>query len=103
MHTKLPQLRANKSPLLQVYLHTANSETYMSHCLTHTHDTNTSLTVVNYKQNITPSVCGKKLLEAAEVIKKWESRLDSLKGEEMATLRYPWRRGNNNNNKNDII
>ena len=43
MHTKLPQLRANKSPLLQAYLHTANSETYMSHCLTHTHMTLTLL------------------------------------------------------------
>ena len=59
MHTKLPQLRANKSPLLQAYLHTANSETYMPHCLTHTHDTNTSLTVVIYQQNTTPLVCGK--------------------------------------------
>ena len=29
MHTKLAQLRANKSPLLQSYLHTVNSETYM--------------------------------------------------------------------------
>ena len=43
MHTKLAQLRANKSPLLQSYLHTVNPDTYMPQsplCLTHTHDTN---------------------------------------------------------------
>ena len=43
MRTKLAQLRANKSPLLQSYLHTVNPETYMSQCplrLSHTHDTN---------------------------------------------------------------
>ena len=43
MRTKLAQLKANKSPLLQSYLHTVNPETYKSQCplcLSHTHDTN---------------------------------------------------------------
>ena len=40
MHTKLAQLRANKSPLLESYLHTVNPETYMPQCplcLSHIH------------------------------------------------------------------
>ena len=43
MCTKLAQLRANKSPLLQSYLHTVNPETFMPQyplCFSHTHDTN---------------------------------------------------------------
>ena len=43
LHTKLAQLRANKSPLLQSYLRTVNPETYTPQCplcLSHTHDTN---------------------------------------------------------------
>ena len=43
MHTILVQLKANKSPLLQSYLHTVNPETYTPQwplCLSHTHDTN---------------------------------------------------------------
>ena len=43
MSTKLAQLRANKAPLLQSYVHTMNPETYTSQCplcLSHTHDTN---------------------------------------------------------------
>ena len=46
MRTKLAQLRANKSPFLQSYLHTVNPETYTSQCslcLSHTHDTNQHL------------------------------------------------------------
>ena len=41
--TTLAQLRANKSILLQSYLHTVNHETYMPQCplcLSHTHDIN---------------------------------------------------------------
>ena len=42
MRTKLAQLRANKLPLLQSYLHTVNPETtpQCPLCLSHTHDTN---------------------------------------------------------------
>ena len=43
VQSKLAQLRANKSPLLQSYLNTVNPETYMpqcSLCLSHTHNTN---------------------------------------------------------------
>ena len=42
MRAKLPQLRANKSPLSQSYLHTVYPETYTpqcSLCLSHIHDT----------------------------------------------------------------
>ena len=43
MRTKLAQLRSNKLPLSQSYLHTVNPETYTPQCplcLSHTHDTN---------------------------------------------------------------
>ena len=43
MHTKLAQLKANKSSLLQNYPHTVNPDTYMPQrplCLTHMHDIN---------------------------------------------------------------
>ena len=43
MPTKLAQLRANTSPLLQSYQHSVNPDTYapqFSLCLTHTHYTN---------------------------------------------------------------
>ena len=43
MRTKLSQLRANKSPLLQSYLLIVNHKTYMPQCslrLSHTHETN---------------------------------------------------------------
>ena len=43
MRTKVAQLRANKLPLLQSYLHTVKPETYMPQCqlcLSHTPDTN---------------------------------------------------------------
>ena len=43
MRTKVAQLRANKSPLLQSYLHTVNPDTYMPQCprcFSHTHGTN---------------------------------------------------------------
>ena len=75
MRTKLAQLRANKSPLLQSYLHTVNPNTYTPQCplcLSQTHDTN-SLTAVNYQHSTTS--LWKRPLEAAEVIQEWESRL----------------------------
>ena len=64
MHTKLAQFRANKSLLLQSYLHTVNPETYTLQCplfLSHTHDTSHLLTAVKYQHNTTPLVCGKSL------------------------------------------
>ena len=60
MHKKLEQLRANKSPPMQSYLHIVNPETYTSQCplcLSHTRDTNclliASLTAVNYQHSTT--------------------------------------------------
>ena len=43
MRAKLPQLRANKSPLSQIYLHTVNPKIYTPQCplcLSHTDGTN---------------------------------------------------------------
>ena len=82
MRAKLPQLRANKSPLSQSYLHTVNPETYTpqcSLCLSHTHDTNHlfNCSQLPTKHN-TPSLW-EKSLEAAEVIQEWESRLTFLR------------------------
>ena len=80
MRTKLAQLRANKSPLLQSYLHTVNPDTYTPQCalcLSHTHDTNYLVTAVKY--HTTPLVCKKKPIEATEVIQEWKSRLTSLR------------------------
>ena len=71
MCTKLAQLRANKSPLLQSYLHTVNPETYMPQCplcLSYTHDTNHLLNCSQVsaqhnttQHNTTPLVCRKSL------------------------------------------
>ena len=67
LHTKLAQLKANKSPLLQSYLliHTVNPKTYMQQCplcLSHTHMTLiSSLTVMKCQHNTTPLVCEKSL------------------------------------------
>ena len=64
MRTKLAQLRANKSPLSQSYLHAVNPETYtpQSHYACFTHMTLiTSLTAAKYQHNTTPLVCGKSL------------------------------------------
>ena len=82
MRTKLAQLKANKSPLLQSYLHTVNPDTYMPQYplwLSPTHDTNHlfNCSQVPTQHNITS--LWKKPLEAAEVIPKWKSRLASLK------------------------
>ena len=65
MRTKLAQLRSNKSPLFQSYLHTVNPETYTPQCpicLSHTHDQ------VPAQHNTTSQ--WKKPLEAAEVIQE---------------------------------
>ena len=66
MHTKLAQLRANKSPLLQSDQHTVNPENYMPQyhlCLSHTHDINHlfNCNQVSTQHNTTPIVCGKSL------------------------------------------
>ena len=81
MHTKLAQLRANKSPLLQSYLHTVNPETYMSHAhyACHTHDTNHFFNCSQRTTQHNTTSLWKKPLEAAEVIQEWESRLASLR------------------------
>ena len=58
MRIKLAQLRANKLPLLQSYLHTINPDTYTQQCplcLSHT------TTPVKYQHNITSLLCGKSL------------------------------------------
>ena len=66
---KLAQLKANKSPLLQSYLHTGNPDTYKSQwplCFTQAHDTNhPSVTVVKYEHNTS---LWKNPLEAEEVV-----------------------------------
>ena len=82
MRTKLAQLKANKSPLLQSYLHTVDPETYKPQwplCLSHTHDTNHlfNCNQLPTQHNTTTSLW-KKPLKAAEVIQEWESRLASL-------------------------
>ena len=70
MHRKLAQPRANKSSLLQSYLHTVNHYTYILQCLTHTHDLNhlCNCSQVLKQHNITS--LWKKLLEATEVIQE---------------------------------
>ena len=82
MRTKLAQLTANKSPLLQSYLHTVNIEIYMPQCplcLSHTNDTNHLFHCSQFPTQHNATSLWKKLLEAAEVIQKWESRLASLR------------------------
>ena len=64
MLTKPVQRRANKSPLLQSYLHSVNPNNYMPQCLlclSHTLTLITSVTVVKHQHNTTPLVCGKSL------------------------------------------
>ena len=80
MHTKLPQLRANKLPLLQSYLYTMNPETYTPQCLlclSHTHDTNHLFNSNQVTTQHNTTSLWKKPLEVAEVIQEWESRLAS--------------------------
>ena len=71
MCTKLAQLRANKSPLLQSYLHTVNPETYMPQCplcLSPTHDTNHHCNCSQLPTQHNTTSLWKKPLEATEVI-----------------------------------
>ena len=82
MRTKLAQLKVNKSPLLQSYLHIVNPDTYMPQCplcLSHRHDINHlfNCSQLPTQHNITSP--WKKPLEAAEVVQEWESRLASLR------------------------
>ena len=70
MRTKLAQLRANKSPLLQSYLKTRNLTLHATIplCLIHTNDTNHLLNVAKSQHNTTPrfygrSFCKKKSLD----------------------------------------
>ena len=82
MLTKLAQLRANKSPLLQSYLHTVNPDTYIPQsplCLTHTHDTNRLFNGSQVPIQHNTTRLWKKPLEAAMVIRDWESRLTTFK------------------------
>ena len=79
MCTKLAQLRANKSPLSQSYLHLVDPETYTSQCLSHTHDTNHLFNCSQLPAQHNTTSLWKKPLEAAEVIQEWESRLTSLR------------------------
>ena len=58
MCTKLAQLRANKSPLMQSYLHTVNPKTYMPHAY---YDTNHLYNCSQVPHNTTTLVCGKSL------------------------------------------
>ena len=92
MRTKLAQLRANKSPLLQSYLHTVNPDTYMPQCplcLSHTHDTNYLFNCSQVPTQHNTTSLWKKPSEAAEVIKEWKSRLTSFRDYGMDTPKYP--------------
>ena len=83
MRTKLAKLRANKSLLLQSYIHAVNPETYTSRCplhLSHTHDTNHLFNCSQPPTQHKITSLWKKPLEAAEVIQEWESKLASLRG-----------------------
>ena len=73
MHTKLAQLKANKSPLLQSYLHTVNSENYVPQCplcLSHTHETNHLFNFSQLPTQHHTTNLWKKPLQAAEVIQE---------------------------------
>ena len=79
---KLAQGRANKSPLLQSYLHTVNPKTYTVQCplcWSHTHDTNHLFNCSQVPTQHNTTSLWKMPLESAEVIRKWESRLASLR------------------------
>ena len=78
MRTKLPKLRANKSPLLQSYLHTASRNACPPQCplrLTHTHNTNH---LFNCSQVLTQhhdTSQWKRPLNVTKIIQEWKSRL----------------------------
>ena len=81
MRTKLAQVRANKSLLLQNYLHTVNPVAYTPQCplcLSHTHDTHHLFNCNQVATQYNATNRWKRSLEAAEVIREWESRLASL-------------------------
>ena len=64
MCTKLSQFRANKSLLLQSYLHTLNPKIYTPQCplcFPQTHDTNYLFNCSQLPTQCTPLVCGKSL------------------------------------------
>ena len=82
MRTELAQVRVNKSPLLQSYLHTVNPEAYTPQCplcLSHTHDTNHNFNCSQLPTQHNTTSLWKNPLKAAEVIQEWESRLASLR------------------------
>ena len=78
MGTKLAQLRANNSPLLQSYLYSINLDTYTPRsplCFSHTHDTSHLFNCSQVKTRHNTNNLWKKPLQAAKVIQEWESRL----------------------------
>ena len=82
MRIKLAQLRTNKLPLLQSYLHTVSPNTYTpqsSLCLSHTHVNNHLFNCNQVPAQHNTTIMWKKPLEAAKVIQEWESRLASLR------------------------
>ena len=82
MRTKLAQLRADKSSLLQSYLHTVNPDTYMPQCplyLSHTYNTNHLFYCSQVPTQLNTTSLWKKPSDAAKVIQEWESRLASLR------------------------
>ena len=83
MCTKLAQLRANKSSLLQSYLYIVNLQTYMPQyplCLSHTHDIKHLFNCGQVPIQHNTTNLWKNSLEAAEVIQEWESRLAFQRG-----------------------
>ena len=74
MCKKLGHLIANKSPLLQKYLHIVNPNTYMPY----KHDTNHLLTVVKWQHNTTPLV-GEKVFISSRCNLRVKYRLASLR------------------------
>ena len=77
MRTKLAQLRTNKSPLFQSYLHTVNPDCKPQ--LSHTHDTNHLFNCSQLPTQHNTISQWKKPLKAAKVIHEWESRLASMR------------------------
>ena len=67
MNTKLAQLRANKSPLLESYLHTVNPDTYTTMATALDIHTYTLMTLITFlaaakhQHNTTPPVNEKSL------------------------------------------
>ena len=73
IHTKLAQLKANKSPLLQNYLQKVNPETYTRQCplcLSHTLDTNHLFNCSQVPTQHNTTSLWKKPLKAANAIQE---------------------------------